>query len=682
MSEARADPLLDTVRIGPHVARNRFWQVPHCNGMGYRDPTMLAAMRGIKAEGGWAVVSTEEVEIHPSSEVTPFIEGRLWDDADIPAHRLVTDAIHHHGALAAIELVHSGMSTPNYRSRVPPMGPAHQPLTTIAPVQARAMTREDIADVREWHRLAVRRSLQAGYDVVYVYAGHSLTTLQHFLSPRYNQRSDEYGGSLPNRLRLLREVLEDTLAEVDGTAAVVCRIAVDELYGEGGTTREHMEQILSLIGELPDVWDFMAGEWPDDSVSSRFGSEGGQEQYVTGLKALTSKPVVGVGRFTSPETMRRMVRQGVLDFIGAARPSIADPFLPAKIAEGREAEVRECIGCNICVTGDWTMAPIRCTQNPAMGEEWRRGWHPERSRPLPRPERVLVVGSGPAGLEAAMSAGKRGCEVVLVEARREFGGRVARESRLPGLAEWRRVVDYRMGQIERLTRVECYLESKMTVDDALGYGFEHVAVATGARWRGDGVGIHHRRPLPLDGSVPTFTPDDLMDGAQPEGKVVVFDDDHFYLGGVLAESLARVGAEVTLVTSEAAVSAYTRTTMEQHRIHRRLLEVGVAILPHHVVIGCAAGQVAVESIVTGQGDGRPADALVLVTGRLPNDALAAGLVDRKDEWPSAGVRTVRAIGDAFAPSAIVGAVWDGRRFAEELDGPDDTAVFKRNVARI
>ncbi len=190
--------------------------------------------------------------------------------------------------------------------------------------------------------------------------------------------------------------------------------------------------MLGLVGELPDLWDFMVGEWDFDSITSRFAGEGAQEEYVRGLKQLTTKPVVGVGRFTSPDTMVRMIRDGVLDMIGAARPSIADPFLPVKIEEGRFEDIRECIGCNICVTGDALATPIRCTQNPSMGEEWRRGWHPERIRPKATDAKVLVVGAGPAGLEAAMSLGRRGYEVVLAEATGELGGRVVREARLPG----------------------------------------------------------------------------------------------------------------------------------------------------------------------------------------------------------------------------------------------------------
>src|SRR5262249_55675020 len=159
----------------------------------------------------------------------------------------------------------------------------------------------------------------------------------------------------------------------------------------------------ALLGELPDVWDLMVGYWEDDSISSRFGEEAWTEKYFRGLKQLTSKPVVGVGWLTSPDTMVRLVRNGVLDLIGAARPSIADPFLPRKIEEGRLEDIRECIGCNVCITGDWTATPIRCTQNPSMGEEWRRGWHPERFRPRGSDAKVLVVGGGPAGLAAGVA---------------------------------------------------------------------------------------------------------------------------------------------------------------------------------------------------------------------------------------------------------------------------------------
>ncbi|MEI2821049.1 MAG: hypothetical protein V9E81_12890 [Marmoricola sp.] len=242
--------------------------------------------------------------------------------------------------MAGIELAHNGLNAPNLYSRETPLGPGHLPVAAFHhdPVQARMMTKQDIADLRRWHRNAVRRSLECGYDLVYVYAGHALGGIHHFLSHRYNQRTDEYGGSLLNRMRLLREILEDTQEEVDGRAAVACRITVDERLGDAGISRPEMTEVLHELGELPDLWDFVMGSWEDDSNTSRFGPEGEQEEYVAGLKALTTKPVVGVGRFTSPDTMVRQIRAGILDLIGAARPSIADPFLPKKIEEGRLIE--------------------------------------------------------------------------------------------------------------------------------------------------------------------------------------------------------------------------------------------------------------------------------------------------------------------------------------------------------
>jgi dimethylamine/trimethylamine dehydrogenase len=678
--DPRYDVLFEPVQLGPVTARNRFFQVPHCNGMGHRDPTAHAVMRGVKAEGGWAVVCTEEVEIHPTSDVGGFVEGRLWDEADIPAHERLVDEVHAHGSLAGIELVHSGMSLGNLYSRIPPAGPSHLPVTVYEPIQSRRMTLDDIRDLRRRHRQAVRRSLQAGYDVVYVYAAHGLTTLQHFLSPRWNDRTDEYGGSLENRARLLREVLEDTREECEGAAAVACRLVVDELLGASGIGRGETEELLGLLGELPDVWDFMVGFWEDDSITSRFGREAWTEEHFRGLRALTSRPVVGVGWLTSPETMVRLIDGGVLDFVGAARPSIADPFLPVKIEEGRLEDIRECIGCNVCVTGDWTATPIRCTQNPSMGEEWRRGWHPERIRPRASESRVLVVGGGPAGLEAAMMLGRRGYEVVLAEGTRELGGRVLSEARLPGLAAWIRVVDYRVGQLERLANVEQARESTVTADEVLELGFEHVAVASGARWRADAVGRWHTRPLDLAG-VEVLTPDDLTAGTRPAGKqVVVFDDDHYYLGGALAELLAREGFDVTLATPAARVSEWTVNTMEQERIQRRLLEVGVTLEPGQALTG--PGRLA--CVYTEREREVPCDTLVLVTARLPLDSLADELVARRDEWEDAGLRSVQAVGDAFAPGTIATAVWDGRRYAEELDDdPQGDAVpFRREVVAL
>jgi dimethylamine/trimethylamine dehydrogenase len=383
--------------------------------------------------------------------------------------------------------------------------------------------------------------------------------------------------------------------------------------------------------------------------------------------------------------MARQITEGILDLIGAARPSIADPFLPRKIEQGEVEDIRECIGCNICVSGDFTSSPIRCTQNPAMGEEFRRGWHPERIRPRESAARILVVGAGPAGLEAARALGQRGYDVVLTEAGRELGGRVAAESQLPGLHTWRRVVGYRDQQLRRMPNVAIYLQSPMSADDVLEHGFDHVVTATGASWRRDGVGRWHTRAIAVDGSPQVLTPDDLMAGQRPAGtRVLVFDDDHYYLGGVLAELLASEGCRVQLVTPAAHLSAWTANTLELVKIRQRVMRAGVGVQPNRTVVRLTGAGAITACVFTGELEAAEADAVVLVTARLPADGLYAELHARAAQWAGSGITSVTAIGDAWAPATIAAAVWSGRRYAEELDAPapDGPVPFRRELTAL
>jgi len=218
----------------------------------------------------------------------------------------------------------------------------------------------------------------------------------------------------------------------------------------------------------------------------------------------------------------------------------------------------------------------------------------------------------------------------------------------------------------------------------LSYGFDHVAVATGARWRRDVTARWHTTPVALDDAMPVLTPDDLIDGTLPDGDhVLLYDDDHYYMGGVLAELLWRAGRRVTLVTPAARVSEWTVNTMEQDRIQRRLLEQDVAIVPTHTVASAAAGSVMLQCAYTEREREIECDALVLVTARDPVDDLAAGLREAADRWSDAGVSSVRAVGDAWCPATIAAAVWDGRRYAEQLDQPDggEPAIL-REVVRL
>ena len=653
----RYDILFEPVKIGPVTAPNRFYQTPHATGMGYTKPESSAALRGIKAEGGWGVVCTEYCSIHPSSDDSPFGFLTLWDEDDVKGLAQIANAIHAHGSLAAVELWHGGSHSSNRQTREPLLAPSARPGKYNPSATARAMDKDDIREFRGWQRQAAVRAKRAGFDIVYVYAGHDYLPFQ-FLSPRSNTRNDEYGGSLANRVRLIREMLEDTKDAVGNTCAVALRLAVDELHGARGITSEgEGREAVAMLAEIPDLWDVnVAGSLGNDSKSSRFSPEGFQESYVSFVKGLTTKPVVSVGRFTSPDTMVSQIKRGIQDFIGAARPSIADPFLPRKIDEGREDEIRECIGCNICRAANNEGVHLRCTQNPTIGEEWRNGWHPEIIAPRHAPKKVLVVGAGPAGLEAALALARRGYDVMLAERESALGGRVLRESSLPGLGNWKRVTDYRQHMLSKLPNAEIYRGSAMTAPDIVDLDVRHVVLATGSTWRRDGVGAVGEDPVSVANAL---TPDDVFAGAAIEGPVVIYDDEHYFMAGALAEKLILAGHDVRLVTSMPVVSSWTAYTDEQAFVQKRLMELGATLTLSQMIAGRDSREAHFSCAYTGRPLSVPCRALILATGRIANDALFHELHQRAD----LELETLVRIGDCLAPALIADAVYSGHRFA-------------------
>lgn len=676
--DPRYDILFQPQKIGPVTAKNRFYQVPHCTGMGRQRPHMVADLRAAKAEGGWGVVCTEYCSIHPSSDDTPYPSHTLWNESDVDSHRLMTDKVHEHGALAGCELWASGSRSANLMTRETSMDVTSLPNSNGDPFQSRAMRKSDIKDLRRWHREAALRAKAAGFDIVYVYATHHYL-LANFLDPVINTRTDEYGGNQANRLRLIKEIIEDTIDAVGDSCAVAVRYSVDDGGGpDGCPVHADRMEMFEEIADLPDLWDINVSDYSLEMGVSRFVKEGALEAYLAQVKSKTTKPVVSVGRFTSPDTMVGQIKRGVMDFIGAARPSIADPFLPNKIAEGRFDDIRECIGCNICYTGDSRHYPIRCTQNPTTGEEWSRGWHPEKIAQKGVSDQVLIIGGGPTGLEAARALGQRGYQVMLAEASRELGGRVSAESRLPGLSEWARVRDYRVSQINKMPNVKVYLESELTLADVLEVGAQHVAVATGAKWRADGYGRYRSTALhPLPPAGRTYTPDDIMAGRIPSGPTIVYDDNGFYMASVVAELLQKQGVEVTYVTPNSKVSAWSVNNAEQPRVHKRLFELGVSVVLNHALDCFDGNQAQVSCVNTGLTQGIAADNLVPVTCQLQIDSLFHSISNAISTGEGGVPKTVECIGDADAPSIIACAIYAGHKYARELDVLKEQAELVR-----
>ena len=678
----RFDVLFEPVRIGPVTAPNRFYQVPHASGMTNALPQVRAAFRGVKAEGGWGVVCTGAVSIHPSSDDSPLPFASLWDDKDIRSHALMTDAVHEHGALAGIELWHGGACTLNRTSRLAPLSPSGMPwlsthLGFMGNLRPRTMDAGDIRDLLKWQAAGARRAMRAGFDIVYVYAGMGYLPYE-FLLPEYNHRTDGYGGSLGNRVRLVRELLEVTRDAVGDQCGVALRISLEELRGKPGVDApSEAHEVVQLLGEIPDLWDVKMDSSPTDCAPSRFAGEGSHEPIVNFVKQLTKKPVVGVGRFTSPDVMVSQVKRGILDLIGGARPSIADPFLPRKIDEGREHEIRECIGGNICISSWHDGVPVRCTQNPTAGEEWRRGWHPERFERPKSPSSVLIVGGGPAGLECAVTLARRGYQVTLADAAKEFGGRLAFETRLPGLATWGRVVDWRLGQLRERPNVNLYPGSELNEEDILGLEHGHVVLATGARWT---KMLFSTLEFPVgEMDAPgVYTPDDLAAGIVLPGPVVVFDFDNYYLAGAVAEQLAIEVGEVSYVTTAGNASAWTFMTNELPLVHRALGNAGVPIHTLHRVTAFDGKTVTLADVYSGKEKSLACRSLVIVGMRKPRDELYHALLAREPELKDAGISSVARIGDSLAPGAIVHAVHGGHRYAREFDSENAEPPYTRD----
>ena len=697
--DPKHDVLFEEVKFGPKCARNRFWQTTHCAGPASERPGANAHLRGMKAEGGWGVVFTEYCSIHPESDEYPYACARLWDDGDVQNLGYLCEVAHRHGSLAGVQLWYSGGNALCLESRESGRAPSQwaSPMYASRTIYGYEMDETDIKTVINMYLEAGKRAEQAGFDILEVSAGDDTLPVQ-FLEPRFNRRTDKYGGSFQNRARFLIEVLARLKRHFNGRLAVTCRFEIDTLHGPDGVeTSEDGLRVLQLMRTegVVDLVSLKIGdyvEWGEDAGASRFRKSGWMNPFIKAGKAALGPgiPVVGNGRLTSPDEMVALIRGEILDIIGAARPSIADPFLPLKIYEGRYDDIRECIGCNICVSKWVQVGQIMCTQNATIGEEYRRGWHPEKfSRPR-SPCSVLVVGAGPAGMECARVLGERGYQVHLCDGDKDLGGHWKDIVRLPRLSEWARVISYRETQLKKLKSVSLNLgRGELSVDSVLNYGADRIVIATGSKWSGQGVGPG-TGPIPgADDSLPhVLTPIQVIQGKPIRGsRVVVLDGEGHFLGISLAESMANQGKKVTYICSAAEPAEYGTFTLEIYNNKRLLFEKGVTVYRDHWIANIEPGKVRLTYAYrfgpdllgpnTGaiprrdnEGDFEiEADAVILVTSRHSVDDLWTGLKSRRSEWQANGIQDVFRIGDCKSPAQCNQVMWEGHRLAREFDSP-------------
>jgi dimethylamine/trimethylamine dehydrogenase len=691
--DARHAILFEPVRIGPKTLPNRFYQVPHASGFGSARPRSQAAFRAVKAEGGWGGVCVEYGAIAPDSDDMPAISADIWDELDARALGLTAEAIHAHGSLAGMELYHGGATCPNGNSRAVRLAPSQVTSGVLWAGLAKEMDTADIARLqREWVR-AARQARDAGFDIVYVYGAHGYLMTQ-FLSAHANRRADGYGGSLADRGRFWMETLAAVRDAIGGDCAIATRVA---LHGDSGVPGAeglpgiHLDDMLALIkmaDDLVDLWDVTVGSWPEDSGTSRYFPEGHERPWAHQVREVTSKPVVAVGRYSSPDLMAEVIRSGAVDLIGSARQAIADPFLPRKIAEGRLDEIRECTGSNMCILREEVFNQIGCVQNATAGEEYRRGWHPEYVPAAADPDRsVLIVGAGPAGMECAVTLGKRGFTAVhLVEAEQEIGGRLRWVRQLPTLGDWGRIIDWRAVQLARLPGVQVITGRRLTAADVLDYGADLVVIATGSAWRGDGIQPGYPEPMPGadPGLAHVLTPEQVCAGKRPPGpRVAVYDTDGYYVAPGVAELLARDGFEVSVVTTFNVLSPVSDQTLEGDMLRAHLHLAGVRVRPATTITGIGAGSITGHDR-DGEAWSAACDGIVLVTQQAPQDALYTTLASDRPMLAAAGIGGLYRIGDALAPRMISEAIFDGHRLAREIEQGDPTqpSPYQRERAHL
>jgi dimethylamine/trimethylamine dehydrogenase len=680
--DPRHDILFEPVPIGPKTLRNRFYQSPHCTSFGAELPGSQAHIRAMKAEGGWAAVNTEFCSVHPSSDSRPLVSARLWDDDDARNLGRMAELAHEHGALAGVELWHGGCVAGNLESRLPARSVSQMSDDGLYATSCYELDKLGIREIQGYFVAAARRARDVGFDMINVEGAECGALTQHFLMSKFNRRSDEYGGSLANRARFWLEIVEQVREAVGDDCAVTARLCVDTLNDNprGIRAAEEAYEFIELGDHLVDFWDLQAGGWAaaewagDDAVASRFAGEFSHREYIEAVRPATDKPIAAVGRFTNPDTMAAAIRSGVIDIIAAARPSIADPFLPQKIEQGRYDEIRECIGCNICASRFGQGAPIVCTQNATLGEEFRRGWHPERFTTAANAEKtVLVVGAGPAGMECATVLGKRGLSAVhLVEAADALGGSMRAISAYPHLGEWGRVTTYRQVQLDKLANVEVVLGTRLEAEDVISYGAEIVVVATGARWRADGMNGPTQLPIPGAEHDFVYTPEQVsaVNGAIDGEHVLVYDTDGYFTAVGMAEMLHAAGKRVTVVTSFPNFASFMFFTGEAFRVNRELRAQGIEIVTGHLLSAITPDGLCGQGVWAPDPVHWSADAVVLVTQREPLDSLYHEL--RADPWrlQREGIEAVYRIGDCVAPRTIAENVFDGHRLAREIDTDD------------
>jgi mycofactocin system FadH/OYE family oxidoreductase 2 len=645
--------LFTPLQVGGLVLKNRIFSTGHAEAMAEdgKPGPRLRAYHEAKARGGTALtIIGGSTSVHPSSPASAWNMIANHNDAVILGYRSLAEAVHRHGCRVMSQLTHMGRrSQSDVESWHVLLAPSQIPEKVHREVP-HEIESEQIAMLVRAFGDATRRCREGGLDGVELSFAHN-HLVDQFWSPLFNRRTDEYGGSLENRMRFGFEVLREIRRQVGRDWVVGARISGDEMTA-GGLTGGDMAEIARRLAasglvDFLSIIDGAAHTLPLQAlaVPNMASPHGVFVPLAAAIKAaVPGMPVFHAGRIVDPVHADQILAAGSIDLVGMTRALIADPDLPRKAIEGRLDDVRLCVGANEgCIDRIYQGKPVTCIQNPETGRET------ELAEPVPAAmrRRVVVVGAGPAGLEAARVAALRGHHVILLEREAEVGGQVLIAARAPARAEYAGILRFLARQVDKLG-VDCRLRVEASVDTVLAESPDVVIIATGSS-------PHVPDLRGLDGKHVVTDRDVLLDRAEVGERVVVVDDVHTQQGLSTAEHLLDRGRRVEVI-SRLFYAGQDVGVTSIAPLYARLFAKGVTLTPHTDLVAVEGSAVVVANVYT-RAERRieGVDTVVLSMGSRSIDALYRALKGQ--------VAALHAIGDCVAPRGIHQAILEGTRVA-------------------
>lgn len=662
MTEHRFRKLFSPIDLRGHVLRNRIVFGAHTTNMAVEGlPTERhAAYYAERAMGGAAMVVVEPMPVHAAAVLTRG-NFRHGDDAVIPHFRKVTDAIKGHGAVAIQQLYHIGSHGDQDNAFHPAWSPSGMPSYHDSD-GSHAMTEAEIEETITGFVEAARRCRDAGFDGVEVWAAyHGL--VDQFWTPWSNSRDDKWGGSLENRTRFSREIIS-RIRKACGDGFVIGLAVNDEPDVQVALQREAISEIIERHDrdQMIDYVTCGSGSYFDFyklMPTFLYPEKLGADLAATLKGVVRHALVTAESHIRTPDNAETVLGQGQADLVSIVRGQIADPHLASKARQGRAEDIRGCLSCNQMCWGRrsrdyW----ISCVVNPSTGREAE--WGGDRFTPAPKRKSVLVVGGGPAGLEAARASAERGHRVVLAEASSHLGGAYRLAGLQPRRAQITDLIDWYERQLMKL-QVEVRLNAYLDADDVVAEAADEIILATGSLPPETGFqkAMPHLAELPGIENGGVYSTEEVMARqARPGKRVIVLDEGGNWKGCGTAWKLAEDGHDVTVITPDPMVGKELQRTAADFPLRRTLAGLGVRFIVESAITSWSGTSAKVQSFLDGSETEIEADALVFATANTAETSLAMALRDRGASF--------REIGDGAAPRQAAYAIYDGRKAGLEM----------------